>query len=398
MIRTVHSQSVGISAIGIHVPPWTLGNDWFAEMLPRKFVQHTGILSRHIAVEHEVAMGLRAVENLRREIACDMRDCAAVVFVSPSLVQPASKQTCPEERVGDADSPARAARTFVCRLDCPKVPCYGINWGCSGYSKALSIIQRHIMPALLLGAEQFLLVATACRISRITDYSCKQTAPLFGDLATATILSPIGSRKYPVHFELLYAAAEPQATDRVLFDYHVRENVVGPTTEGGRCSALRRLVFSLDGLGIGDAAPRAMAAATVDALRKARIPPDQVRFVLPHQAGTSIVRFAAMKLEQAGIGGELINGLTGDVGNVSSCSIPYGLRRTWDRLEGTIVCPTAGVGKPGSAHISQGCIILRATNAHCAPDRPAIGQQPAAAASWRGSSVCLNRNVTQLPT
>src|SRR5512140_3128203 len=86
MIRVSVPQRIGISAITVHEPPWMLGNDWFADILPRKFVQHTGILSRRISQEDEVAIGIRAVENLARETRCDLRDCAAVVFVSPSLI------------------------------------------------------------------------------------------------------------------------------------------------------------------------------------------------------------------------------------------------------------------------------------------------------------------------
>lgn len=359
MIRAVTPQRVGISAIGIYEPPWILGNDWFADLLSRKFVQHTGILSRHIASEDEVTMGLHAVENLKREVNCDLRRCAAVVFVSPSLVHRSVAEKYLDEPSARLESTSRAAREFVFRLGIPATPCYGINWGCSGYSKALSIVQRHILPGLRLQEDEFILVATASRISRITDYTSKETAPLFGDLATATMLSPAGSRKYPARFALVLAEARMQVTDGVFFDYHVQENAVAPAPEGGRNVASRRLVFSLDGLGIGDAAPRAMAAMTVHALREKQIRPEQVRFVLPHQAGTGIVRLTAMKLEEAGLRGELINGLTRDVGNVSSCSVPYGLRATWNRLGGTIVCPTAGVGNPGNANISQGCIILQ---------------------------------------
>jgi 3-oxoacyl-[acyl-carrier-protein] synthase III len=341
-----------------------LGNDWFADLLSRKFVQHTGILSRHIATEDEVTIGTRAVENLRRETDCNLRDCAAAVFVSPSLVHRSVARKYPNETFGRLESTSRAAHEFVRRLGIPATPCYGINWGCSGYSRALSIIRRQILPALRLQPEQFILVATASRISRITDYGCKATGPLFGDLATATLIAPADSEKYPVHFDLVYAEAEMQAADGVFFDYHLGENVVVPTPEGGRSCAERRLVFSLDGLAIGDAAPRAMAAATVEAIRKTGIRPEHVRFLLPHQAGTGIVRLAAMKLEDDGVRGELINGLTSDVGNVSSCSVPYGLRKTWDRLQGTIVCPTAGVGNPGDAKVSRGCIILQATKTH----------------------------------
>jgi 3-oxoacyl-[acyl-carrier-protein] synthase III len=86
--------------------------------------------------------------------------------------------------------------------------------------------------------------------------------------------------------------------------------------------------------------------------------------VVPHQAGSGIVRFTGMKLESLGIRGELINGLTQNVGNISSCSIPYALKKTWQRLSGIVACPTAAVGSPGAAEVSQGCILLRATRLH----------------------------------
>ena len=361
MIRASHPQRIGISAIAVHEPPWMLGNDWFADILPRKFVQHTGILSRHISQEDEVAIGIRAVENLARETRCDLRDCAAVVFVSPSVVHKSVAREYLDQQYVWLESANRAVQEFVRRLGVPAIRSYGINWGCSGYSKALSIVQRRILPALRLRHDQFVLVATASRISRITDYGCKQTAPLFGDLATATILSPAESEKYPVHFDLVFAGAEMQASEGVFFDYRLGENVVVPTPEGGKSCAARRMVFSLDGLGIADAAPRAMAAATAKALRKVGIQPEHVRFLVPHQAGTGIVRLTAMKLEEIGVRGELVNGVTSDVGNVSSCSVPYALRKTWSQLQGTIVCPTAGVGNPGNAEVSQGCVILQAT-------------------------------------
>ncbi len=63
---------------------------------------------------------------------------------------------------------------------------------------------------------------------------------------------------------------------------------------------------------------------------------------------------------ELGIRGKVINGLTRNVGNISSSSVPYALQQNWDRLHGTIICPTAGVARPGHASLSQGCIILKA--------------------------------------
>jgi 3-oxoacyl-[acyl-carrier-protein] synthase III len=409
MIRAAHPQRIGISAIAAYEPPWLLGNDWFSAHseftgggLTRKFVHHTGILSRHISTEDEVAIGIRAVESLMRESNCDLRNCRGIVFASPSIVPGSvarrawSRERGATQRVPGQFSLSNKLALSPCRVPSGWLPApsylqsashaaqelaarlrqisgadelaaehvYGINWGCSGYSKAMAIVYRHILPAIHLRQDQFVMVVTASRISRITNYGCKQTAPLFGDMATVTLLAPLSSERYPVHFELILAGAGMRAAERVYFDYHVEENVSLPTPDGGRSRAARRLVFSLDGLGIAEAAPRAMAATTVRALKAARIEPEDVQFLVPHQAGTGIVRFTEMKLQELGIQGEVINGLTRDVGNVSSCSIPYALRKSWETLRGTIVCPTAGVGQPGDARVSQGCVILQSTARH----------------------------------
>ena len=356
--------SIGISAIATYEPPWVLGNDWFQGMLPRKFVEHSGIVSRRISQEDEVTMATRAIENLRNETHCDLDHCAAVVLSISSLIPPPlakrylkREQVLPEYRYV-------AARQFLERLGLPLIPIFSINWGCSGYSKAMAIVHRRILPTLALDPEQFILLVTVNRTSKIVDFGCKQTAPVFGDMAQATLLASVDSEQHPVHFALVHASATNRPADRIFFDFHWRENVVVPTQDGGRYSVPGRVVFSLDMMGIADAAPRAMADAASEALQAAGIHPKEVDFVVPHQAGAGIVRLAAMTLERAGICGEVINGMTRDVGNVSSSSVPYALKQTWSRLGGTIVCPTVGVGRPGRPEVSQGCVILKATRIH----------------------------------
>ena len=89
-----------------------------------------------------------------------------------------------------------------------------------------------------------------------------------------------------------------------------------------------------------------------------------MRFVVPHQAGAGIVRFTGMKLEEHGVAGEVVNGLTRRTGNVSACSIPHALRATWDQLTGLVACPSAAVGSPGKPEVLQGCILLESTPHH----------------------------------
>jgi len=359
-----NSGRIGISAIATFEPPWVLSNDWFAGIIPRKFVHHTGIESRPISQEDEVAMGVRAVKNLQREVGCDLADCRGLVFASPSFIPAATALRLGGETRARQERLRLAGRQLVRRLGIGSCPVAAINWFCSGYSRAVSLAANRLTPRLHLKPHQFVLVVTASRISRITDYSCPQTSALFGDMATATLLAPTGSQRYPVHFELLYADARKQPADGVYFDFHLRQNVPAPTADGGRDVAAERLVFSLDGMSIADTAPRAMSNALAEALASTGLGADEIKYVVPHQAGAGIVRLTAMKLEQLGVRGEVINGLTQRVGNVSSGSIPYSLKQTWQKLTGTIACPTAAVGSPGAKEVSQGCLLLRSTPHH----------------------------------
>lgn len=356
--------SFGISAISTYEPPWLLGNDWFRGTLSRKFVQHTGTEVRPISVQDEVTMAIQATNNLQREVGCDLQNCKAVVFVSPSFIPVSvARKYFGEERAGE-ESVQRAAERFAGRLRLSNCTAIGINWFCAGYTKAMSILLRRTLPRLNLGQDQFALVVTASRISRITDYECKLTAPLFGDIATATLVARADSRRYPPHFQLLLALAEKQQASDAFFQFHCRHNVLSPTPDGGQDRTSRRLVFSLDGTGIADAAPRAMTAALARSLSAQGLRAEDVRHVVPHQAGTAIVRLTAMRMEELGIRAETATGLTSQVGNLSSSSIPFALKKLWHRLQGSIACPAAAVGNPGQAQIAQGCVLLQSTPHH----------------------------------
>ena len=341
-----------------------LDNDWFRATIARKFVQHTGTQFRPVSVEDEVAMAVKAATGLQREIGCDMQKCAAVVFVSPSFVP----MSVARKHLGDAqaidENIQRAAQRFARQLRLSSCRVVGTNWFCAGYAKGMSILLRRILPTLDIAQDQFALVVTAGRISRITDYECKQTAPLFGDIATVTLVARDDSQRYPPHFQLLQAHAEQKQANGVFFQFHNRENVLAPLPDGGQTRIPQRLVFSLNGMGIADAAPRAMSSALAQSLLVAGLQPADVQHVVPHQAGTAIVRFTAAKIEDLGIRGEIVNGVTSRVGNLSSSSIPFALKQLWHDLHGVVACPTAAVGNPGEAKIAQGCLLLKSTPRH----------------------------------
>jgi 3-oxoacyl-[acyl-carrier-protein] synthase-3 len=306
-------------------------------------------------------LAIRVVENLRRQTRCNLDHCAAIVFASPSFVPMSVARRLMEPHRAKQEQLARAARRLTADLDITPRSVFATNSFCSGYAKAMTIVLDKVRPTIELTPSEFILVITSTRISRITDYACGQTGALFGDLATATLISRCDSARYPVHLELIDAQFQKKPTSRPFFDFALKQDVLAPTQDGGRIFDSKRVVFSLDGMGIADVAPRAMAEAAKRLAETNRLQPQDVDFIVPHQAGTGIVRLAGMKLQAAGFDSELINGMTAQVGNVSSGSVPYTLRQIWERLEGNILCPVAAVGAPGKSEVSQGCILLRAT-------------------------------------
>lgn len=351
----------GISSISTFRPEQVIPNEWYASTLPRKFVNHTGIESRTVSFEDEVTMAGHCVDNLSRESACMLEDCAGVVFASPSFVPMSVANRYLSREQAREEQPSRAAHRLVERLGIRPRRVVGINGFCSGYAKALALVKYKIMPTIELSDSEFILVVTASRISRITDYSCRQSGALFGDLATATILSRSDSRTYPVALQVVDARYSKKPVNRPYFDFAMKQDVLVPTVGGGRDHDPQRLVFSMDGMGIADTAPRAMAASALEVLVANAVNPREIDHIVPHQAGDGILRLAGMKFEDVGLTASVVSGMTREVGNVSSGSVPFALKRLWGTLHGHVLCPVAAVGGPGKCEVSQGCILLRST-------------------------------------
>jgi 3-oxoacyl-[acyl-carrier-protein] synthase III len=350
---------VGIAAIGCYQPDWTLNNDWYQPNMPRKFTHHTGICSRRISDEDEVALAAHAIDELSHQVPLRWKDCAALVVTCPSLIPPSIAHRHLDRAAARREQPTRLAHALSQRLGIAPRRVLGINAFCSGYARALSLVLHTLHARQGLGRDEFILVVTTNRISRITDFACPQSGALFGDLATATLIARCDSPQHRVRFEVIDAWYAKRPSAKPYFGFDLRSSVLVPTRAGGRQIEPNRLVFTLDGMGIAETAPPAMADAAIQVLQRNRINASNIRFVVPHQAGAGIVRFTQIKLETVGITAEVVNGLTRDVGNVSSGSVPFALKQYWSKLHGNILCPVAAVGSPGKPEVSEGCILLR---------------------------------------
>ena len=355
----MHPTKFGISKIGLHQPEQVLANDWYGDSLPKKFVNHTGIEERNISFDDEVSMAIRCVECLRDESNIELSDCAGLIFVTPSFVPMHVANQFMTRDQARREQPTRAAYEVAQKLGLSARRVVGMNGFCSGYAKACLYAKNRIMPSIELGENEYVLLITSNRISRITDFSCRQSGALFGDFATASVLARTDSVRYPVRFELVDVCYNKQAVNRAYFDFSRKQNVLVPTPDGGREVLPDRLVFSMDGMGIADTAPRAMAASADELLQASGIDGSEVQHIVPHQAGNGIIRLATMKFEQIGLEAEVVNGFAKQVGNVSSGSVPFAISQLWDELSGYVLCPVAAVGSPRRAEVSQGCLLFK---------------------------------------
>ncbi|MEM7473468.1 MAG: 3-oxoacyl-[acyl-carrier-protein] synthase III C-terminal domain-containing protein [Planctomycetota bacterium] len=327
--------------------------------MARKFEKHTGIQSRRISQVDEVELATQAINQLLGEQSITLDRCAAILLVTPSSIPAGTaNRFLPRDRARE-EQPTRMARHLADRLGMPGIKTYGMNGFCSGYAKALQFVRRKLRDSWQLPSEKYILVVTSNCISRITNFEDRASGALFGDFATATMITSCNSASIPPQFELVDARYERQESARSYFDFTNTTDVLYPSSDGGKTRAASRVVFSLDGMGIADTAPRAMANAATKMAAENDIDPSEVRHIVPHQAGAAIVRLTGMKLEEAGFTAEPCNGFTRDVGNTSSGSVPFALSELWDKLQGDILCPVAAVGAPGKPEVSQGCILLR---------------------------------------
>ncbi|HKD38176.1 MAG TPA: hypothetical protein VKB78_15290 [Pirellulales bacterium] len=442
--RKSAESSYGIAAIAVYDPSedeLTLPNAWFESrgIIGRKFVAHTGILSRGISFLAEQEMALRATENLKLQTGFDANDCAGLVLSSSSLVpsdQPDWRLDClralgrwedlhtriapatglPPEllrslewndefkdwqgvrrlaiQIGlgeeqlrelehnylrDLGSLEDTAIAVAREISLPPTHVRGLNWGCSGYVRAWQTLEDELLPMSRATPEQFFLLVTVGRTSKFTDFGAADTGALFGDFATATLITHRENPVHPPRLMLRHASTalaetrslSPDAAllGEALFDYERRTDVLAPTPGGGDRRVPERLCWTMDGVGVLYAAGPAMSGAVGRALDGLQAGVAEIEWLLGHQPGRKVMERAAGGLRQEGYRGQLPFDLTATTGNISCSSIPHALVTHWDQLDGLIACPAIGMYAPASRFMSQGCLVFETV---AAPRRPSV--------------------------
>jgi 3-oxoacyl-[acyl-carrier-protein] synthase-3 len=281
---------------GAHLPDRVVENVWFESFLDTSdawITARTGIKQRHFAAEGELTSDL-AVAAARRALAAAEREASEIDAIVLATSTPDNTFPSTATQVQNA----LGLRTGFA---------FDIQAVCAGFVFALSTADALIRAgqakrALVIGAETF---------SRILDFEDRTTCVLFGDGAGAVVLEAQEGAGGSDDRGVLATRLHSDGAFRDIL--HV-DGGPSSTQSAGKLRMAGREVFKHAVNKLADVAHESMDAAGVT--------PDQIDWVVPHQANIRIIEATARKAE---IAMDKVVMTVEKHGNTSAASIPLAL-------------------------------------------------------------------------
>ena len=295
MAQHIYSRVLGT---GSYLPPERVTNQALADRLAQRgietsdewIVARTGIHARHFAAPDVTTSDLALFASQRAIEAAGIDpqtiDLIVVATSTPDFVFPST--ACLLQNKLQIKNNGAA---------------FDIQAVCSGFAYAVATVDALIRSgqhrtALVVGAETF---------SRILDFNDRTTCVLFGDGAGALILQ--ASDEPGVLASALHA--DGSHADILCTPGHVSGGVVAGSA-----------FLHMDGQAVFKLAVNVLEKVAIEALHKADLSPDQVDWLIPHQANIRIMTSTCRKL---GLPQERMVVTVGEHGNTSAASIPLAL-------------------------------------------------------------------------
>ncbi len=290
---------VGILGAGYHVPETRLTNADLERRLETNdewIRTRTGIRERRVAAEGEATSDL-ALPAARRALERAGLDGADLDLIVVATVTP------------DHAFPSTAC-LLQDRLGASHAAAFDISAACTGFLYGLSAAEAMIRA----GTARHALVVGAEVLTRILDWQDRSTAVLLGDGAGAVVLGPAAPG-----FGILSTVlgADGAGAPLVRMPAGGSRLPASPETVAGRMHT-----FQQHGREVYRFAIQIMGDAAEEALERARLRPEDVALLVPHQANFRIIEAAARRfsfpLDRVWVNIDRY-------GNTSSASIPIGL-------------------------------------------------------------------------
>ena len=290
---------VGIIGTGRHVPEKVLSNQVLEQMVDTShdwIVSRTGIEERRIAAAEEATsdLALKAAQKAlaKAGITAEMLDLILVATITPDMAFPST------------------ACIVQDKLGAKKAAAFDLSAACSGFIYGLSTASQFIAT----GTYKYALVIGAECLSKIVDYTDRNTCVLFGDGAGAAVLGRVPEGRGFQSFEL-----GADGSGGHLLNVESGGSRLPITADNVND---RRRYLYMAGPEVFKFAVRIMNMASEEALRKASMNKEQIDLLVPHQANIRIVQFA---LERLHLPKEKCVINLSKYGNMSSASIPVAL-------------------------------------------------------------------------
>jgi len=304
----VPPTTVCIAGVGYAVPKNIRPTSEILKSFPGRteaeMIKLTGIKERRYADGDETATSL-AITAVQHALAQSGITVAEIDGVIMATIIP--------------DQPVPAMASALARgLGIPRALAFDLNAACAGWLYALEVGRAFIRG----GTAKNLIIVTAELLSRITNPEDHETAFLFGDGAGAAILTdaPGGHRLYPMAL----------SGDARHFDA-IQRRGGGATRPFPLPSGQDRADFYLqiNGAVVFKSAVVAFADKIEKTLAQHGLTPDDVAWIVPHQANERILRAVSKRV---GIPFERFVMTIGQYGNTSGASVSMALG--WAAQEG----------------------------------------------------------------
>ncbi|MEC0128778.1 MULTISPECIES: beta-ketoacyl-ACP synthase III [Paenibacillus] len=292
-------RPVGVIGTGKYVPEKILTNSDLEKMVDTNdewIVSRTGIKERHIAAPDQ------ATSDLAYEAAIKALESAGMTGSDLDLIIVATITP-------DSSFPSTAC-ILQDKLGAKGAAAFDLSAACSGFVYGLATATSFIQSGMYNNA---LVIGADC-LSRITDYTDRNTCVLFGDGAGAVIVGEVPEGRGFKSFDLGAEGAGGSLLQMEGGGSRLPASV--ETVEN------KKHYIYMNGREVFKFAVRVMGTATVEVLRKAGLERTDVDLFVPHQANIRIIQSAMQRLE---LPEEKVVVNVDKYANTSAASIPLAL-------------------------------------------------------------------------